>query len=311
MYLTLIHKLEGHTNWVQCVAFSPDGTTALTGSHDGTIRHWDLAQGKSIARFNNHGKVKAPVKDVYFTRDGKNAIVSNWSETRTRKFDDAVLILDLKYGAEIKRFPTGHVVLSTHISPTNRFLLTASANVVTLWDFNSGHAMLKVSDHHNAIVRFHPDETSFFVSSQNNGTNLMCYKVSEKESVVFSYPNLVPHYIGCMAVTPNGKSLMVADDKILVVDLHSNQQIRALNPSDKPVLIRDLAISPDGKLLATVAQEQFISMWDIDRGKELTRVPAHVSSHRQLILCATFSPDGSQLLTGGGDHTACLWHVET
>ncbi len=39
---TGIATLTGHTDTVQSVAFSPDGTTLAGGSHDGTIRLWQI-----------------------------------------------------------------------------------------------------------------------------------------------------------------------------------------------------------------------------------------------------------------------------
>ena len=40
--------LPGHTDTVSSVAFSPDGTQILSGSHDHTLRLWDISW---IARF--------------------------------------------------------------------------------------------------------------------------------------------------------------------------------------------------------------------------------------------------------------------
>jgi ribosome assembly protein SQT1 len=40
------HKLEGHTDTVTSVGFNFDGTLALTGAYDGTVRVWDVATGK-------------------------------------------------------------------------------------------------------------------------------------------------------------------------------------------------------------------------------------------------------------------------
>ena len=33
--------LEGHTSWIETVAFSPDGATVASGSRDHTVRLWD------------------------------------------------------------------------------------------------------------------------------------------------------------------------------------------------------------------------------------------------------------------------------
>jgi hypothetical protein len=36
----------GHTDWVESIAFSPDGHTALSGSFDQTKKLWDVATGR-------------------------------------------------------------------------------------------------------------------------------------------------------------------------------------------------------------------------------------------------------------------------
>jgi WD40 repeat protein len=43
--------LTGHTDWVYTVAASPDGKTLASGSWDGEVRTWDLAEGKPLKTF--------------------------------------------------------------------------------------------------------------------------------------------------------------------------------------------------------------------------------------------------------------------
>ena len=51
----LLHRLEGHTDFIFAVGFSPDGSSAVTGSFDHDLRLWRVADGKEIARMTGHG----------------------------------------------------------------------------------------------------------------------------------------------------------------------------------------------------------------------------------------------------------------
>ena len=44
-----VATLEGHTDAVTVLAFSPDGARVVTGSDDNTARLWDAATGKMVA----------------------------------------------------------------------------------------------------------------------------------------------------------------------------------------------------------------------------------------------------------------------
>lgn len=44
---TPLHTLVGHTHWVLCVAWSPDGSQLATGSMDKSVRLWDPRTGKA------------------------------------------------------------------------------------------------------------------------------------------------------------------------------------------------------------------------------------------------------------------------
>jgi len=50
---SLMHTLEGHTNWVRPLSFSPDCTRIVSGSNDGSIRLWNPTAGSLLKKVDN------------------------------------------------------------------------------------------------------------------------------------------------------------------------------------------------------------------------------------------------------------------
>jgi WD40 repeat protein len=46
--ITPRQKFEGHTKWIKDVIHLPGGERILTGSWDGSLRVWDMKNGKQI-----------------------------------------------------------------------------------------------------------------------------------------------------------------------------------------------------------------------------------------------------------------------
>lgn len=45
-------SFNGHTNWVRCAKFSPDGRLIISCSDDKTIKLWDVSTGRCIKTIN-------------------------------------------------------------------------------------------------------------------------------------------------------------------------------------------------------------------------------------------------------------------
>jgi WD40 repeat protein len=75
--------LFGHTEAVQSLALSPDGTQLLSGAgsaarKDCTVRLWDRGSGTELKHFVDH---KAPVTSVAFAPDGKWFVSASHAQT--------------------------------------------------------------------------------------------------------------------------------------------------------------------------------------------------------------------------------------
>src|SRR5262249_30741109 len=64
-------RFSGHTDEVLCVALSPDGRQALTGSKDRSVRLWDVQSGKELKRFDGH---REAVWCVAFSPSGRRGL---------------------------------------------------------------------------------------------------------------------------------------------------------------------------------------------------------------------------------------------
>ncbi len=71
-------------------------------------------------------------------------------------------------------------------------------------------------------------------------------------------------------------------------------------------MLYSLAVSPDGKILATGSYDQQIKLWDTSTGKEIKTL----FGHNGCVFGLAFRPDGKILASASGDRTVKLWNVQ-
>jgi WD40 repeat protein len=70
--------LRGHSNHVNAVAYSPDGTRLATASNDQTVKLWEAATGEEVLTLRGHN---SGVLDLAFSPDGQRLATGSIDHT--------------------------------------------------------------------------------------------------------------------------------------------------------------------------------------------------------------------------------------
>ena len=76
-----LNALQGHTDSVTSVSFSPSGQLLASGSYDNTVRLWHVSDGKLLKTLEGH---TIGVSSVSFSPDGRWVASSSWNDGTIR-----------------------------------------------------------------------------------------------------------------------------------------------------------------------------------------------------------------------------------
>jgi WD40 repeat protein len=103
------------------------------------------------------------------------------------------------------------------------------------------------------------------------------------------------------------------DGKLLWWDVAAKKAIRTTNAHSK--WIRKVIASPDGKLIASVADDMVCRLWDASSGKMLHELRGHQErtphGYGSMLYAVNFSPDGHYLATGDKVGHIVVWDANS
>jgi len=118
-------------------------------------------------------------------------------------------------------------------------------------------------------------------------------------------------YATCVRLSGNTIISGGYDNRLIWWDLQNNRSIRTVDAHTRQ--LRQLAVSPDGTKLASVADDMVCRLWNVATGERLRelrghedRTPTHFGS---MLYCCAFSNDGSKLATGDRVGRVIIWNV--
>jgi WD40 repeat protein len=280
---------ERHTAEVTTIAVCPPPARerVVTGSRDGSVRVWDATTGRSGPARVLHDQVAWAA-----ALPGGRRAVSGGSDRK-------VQVWSLAGGAPIRTFVQDAWVERVFADPSGRWVFSTDFNGhndLHAWNLRTG-AQLRLrstrpeqSDIVAVTVRSHGREVVALDRQGSASTwDLRTGAEVEPRELEGEGPAVLAGE-GRVAVLPAPGG----GPRIGVFDIASGRRLRTLTGHAGE--IRALAVSPDGKRLASAAND--VRVWDLARGRLLHRL---MSPHRPPVEALVWSSDGARIAGFGTD----------
>ncbi len=315
---------------VQRIAFSPDGSRLATGDAQ-FVRIWDASSGQLIHSLAGHSD---DVWAVAYSPDGKQIASSG--------VDGSVRVWDAASGAPSLVLTGFEGPVETLVFSPDGKKLAASSDDLTLklWDAQSGALLFSRGNFSDAFsVTFSPDGKNL-VTGSPEGVQFWD-TVSGSSDPLFTIQGAA----GAVRFTPDGARLVTFNNSVVRLwDSVTGRELFTL--TGHTGWVENIAISPDGKSLASASLDGTVKIWSLEPGQEVVSMAGSgirsayspngkwlaqetadgdlqlwnaqsgekglsLRGNGTAIYGFAFNPDGTRIVAGGVDKTAKVWNVAT
>ena len=282
--------LEGHTDLVWSVAFSPNGRTLASGSQDRTIRLWNPNNGNLKRTLSGH---RDAVNSVAFSPDGRTLASGSW---------DGTIRLWNPNNGNLKRTLTGHTdgISFVAFSPDGQTFASASGDqTIRLWNPNNGKHIRTLTGHTNTVdsVTFSPDGRTLASGSRDQTIRLWNPNNGNLKRTLTGHTGDISRIM----FSPDGRTLASGsrDDTVRLWDPNNGNLKRTL--TNRTGWTKPVVFSSDGATLLIGGHGIYI--WDTQTGEYKKSFSPDITDFFSVV----FSPNGEMVASGSADNKVRLW----
>jgi WD40 repeat protein len=286
---------------VEGLCFSSDGRRLVSGGNQRTLRMWDVATGRVLKTFQGHTNV---VYEVRFSPDDKR-LLSNGADRSAR-------IWNVEDGSQQQVFTHPREVSSaTFLSDGKQIATTCFDGRVRVFSADTGEAVTE-------LLPLTPQQAFGTVAASSRDGTLLATGDAARIRIwdtnnwqAVTTLEGTSGFVWGLAFSKDSHLLISSgsDNAVRVWDVPAKRQQQELSlPADEQAgagPLRAIALSPNGKLLATVAEGSGVHLRDSRTGSAL-----HTLS-MQDALAVAFAPDSLKIVVANAGGGVCMWDVES
>lgn len=252
MHATSADESQGHLQWIDSVALSPDGNYLASAARDATARVWNLTTRQELIRLS-HG---APVEAVAFSKDG--------TTLTTGSFDGTARLWELPSGRERLRatHPGGSEVVA--FSPDGTQVASGGTEgSVNIWSLSRADQLGAITHPDRlSAVTLNPGGDKAATLDERGGLRIWRTDGQLERSVDAVSP-------GSIRFSEDGRYLAASTrGSVFTLDLTKNEGLEVLASSRDA---REVLLSPR-YIVGLTSDRQHLSVWETAGGRGLPPV---------------------------------------